>query len=332
MTGCFFDFVLERGPNGQYLYRGLADGQERFSFQSSHGGNVTGFQRFRPGDIFVSSTVLDGTSQYPTGKGRIRQLSADLELRAEVETGRTGLISGLGIGPDGVLWVMDAQARGIDRYDPEGRKLPDLGLPKSGFGSVLFCADGTTLIADHLCGKDGPFAGTGDVYRLDAGGKVVAVYDTETNGGVSGFLGTTHMALSPDGNRLYHVSETGPVLYAHDLVANKRLGVVYTRTDPPPMLFGMAVLPNGDVVVGTGSGFRRLLPDGKPLGDWNMGGGRGWSVIKLRPDGKSLWALDFFGGTLAKVDAASGAVLRAVDMGLPKALAAVAEVPNGAGA
>lgn len=292
---------------------------------------MTGFQRFRPGDIFISSTVLDGTSQYPTGKGRIRQMSADLEVRAEVETGRVGLISGLGLAADGTLWVMDAQARGgIDRYDPDGRQLPPLDIPVRGYGSVLFCRDGTTLIADHLCGKDGPFAGTGDVYRLDGSGKIVAVYDTETNGGVSGFLGTTHMALSPDEARLYHVSETGAVLYAHDLVANKRLGVVYTRTDPPPMLFGMAVLKGGDIVIATGGGLRRLLPDGKVLGDWNMGGGRGWSVVKPRPGGRALWALDFFGGTLAEVDAASGAVIRAMDMGLPKALAAVAEVPGGA--
>ena len=285
------------------------------------------FMPFQSGDLFVPVPVLDPSARFPTGAGRVRQVGADGVTKAEVATGRTGLISGLGIGPDGVLWVLDPQARAVDRFGPEGTLLPALALSARGFGSILFEAGGTILLGEHLAGPGGPFAGEGVTERISADGTVLATFQTETNGGVSGFLGVTHMALSPDGKSLFHVSETGPAIYAHNLAGNRRLGALYTRADPPPMLFGLAALPDGRLAVAIGAALRLLWPDGALLGDVALPEGRGWANLVVRPGGKSLYALDFFGGRMAELSLPDLALLAVVDFGNPKGMTSVAEVP-----
>jgi hypothetical protein len=285
------------------------------------------FLPFAKGDIFVPAPLLDPAARYPTGAGVVRQYDGDFTLKAAVATGRTGLISGLGLSPDRVLHVLDPQARAIDRFGPDGHLLPPWRLPDAGLGSILFESGGTCLIGEHLCGGPGPFAGEGRVLRVAADGAVLASFATATNGGVSGFLGVTHMALSHDGSRLFHVSETGGVVYAHDLAHDRRLGVLYTRADPPPMLFGLATLPDGRVAVATGRSLRLVASDGTVAGDIDLPAGRGWANIIVRPGGGSLFVLDFFGGQLAELSLPGFRFLRLVDLGNPQGMTSVAEVP-----
>jgi hypothetical protein len=282
---------------------------------------------FESGDIFVPAPFLDPAARYPTGAGIIRQYDGDFVLKAAVATGRAGLISGLGLGPDKVLHALDPQARCVDRFGPDGHLLPSLALPGAGFGSILFEAGGTCLLGEHLCGPPGPFAGDGRVWRFGADGGLLQTFDTETNGGVSGFLGVTHMALSANGATLFHVSETGGVIYAHDLANDQRLGIFYTRADPPPMLFGLAMLPDGRVAVATGRSLRLIAADGAVAGDIDLPAGRGWANIIVRPGGGSLFVLDFFGGQLAELSLPGFRFLRLVDLGNPQGMTSVAEVP-----
>lgn len=280
---------------------------------------------FEPGDIFVTATVLDEGARFPTGKGRVRHYDRHWTLKGEHDTGRTGLISALCLDATGTLHMMDPQARAVDHIGPV--KMPDLA-PR-GYGSMVPLANGSYILGEHLVGDVPGFAGDGRTYRVDASGAVLETWDTETNGGMGGFLGVTHMALSADQNTLYHVSETGAHIYAHDLVKDQRLGPIYTRADPPPMVFGLACLPVGDLIVALGSGARRLSPSGQIRRDYALPEGRGWSVIVLRADGASFWALDFFAGKVAMIETESGALLFEKDLGLPKALAGLAEVPAG---
>jgi hypothetical protein len=285
------------------------------------------FMPFESGDIFVPAPLLDPAARYPTGAGIVRQYDGDFALKAAVATGRTGLISGLGLGPGNVLHILDPQARGVDRFGPDGRKLPPQALPDAGFGSILFEACGTCLMGEHLCGGPGPFAGEGKVRRFGPDGQVMQTYDTETNGGVSGFLGVTHMALSSDGATLFHVSETGGVVYAHDLADNRRLGIFYTRADPPPMLFGLAMLPDGRVAVATGRSLRLVAADGTVAGDIDLPAGRGWANLVVRPGGGSVFVLDFFGGQVAELSLPGFRILRLTDLGNPQGMTSLVEVP-----
>ncbi|MFN7173134.1 MAG: hypothetical protein ACK4MT_00205 [Thermaurantiacus tibetensis] len=286
------------------------------------------------GDLVVTATRLEAGARYPTGRSALRLLGPDLALKAECETGGTGLVAGLGLLADGSLLALDPQARQVARFGADGRRLPDPDLGGHPFGSVVALPSGELLLGEHLCGAAGPFAGTGRVHRVTSGFRPLRTYATAWNGGVSGFLGVTHMALAPDGVTLWHLSETGPLLYAHDLEEDRRLGAVFTATDPPAMLFGLAAIPGGDLLVANGSGLLRLSgpPDALRLLDRiplpaPASGRPGWANVVLRPSGTSVFALDFLGGRLAEVALATHEVTRLLDLGLGSSLASLVEVP-----
>ncbi|MFN3592455.1 MAG: hypothetical protein ACK4TG_09740, partial [Thermaurantiacus sp.] len=172
------------------------------------------------------------------------------------------------------------------------------------------------------------------VHRFGSDLRPRATYDTQWNGGVGGFLGVTHMALAADGRTLFHLSETGPHIYGHDIAADRRLGPLFTIKTPPAMLFGLCTIPGGDLLVATGGGLLRLRPENARLAPVSAialppppAGRPGWANVCLRPAGRSVFALDFLGGRLAEIDLASETVIRLADLELPSALAALVEVP-----
>lgn len=282
-------------------------------------------QPFEDGDIFVTAADLDETARFPTGKGKILQFAVDWTPKAVCYTGHTGLITSLTIDRNGNLHALDPQARARTSFGPDGKPIEMFAnFPAAGIGSMIVLDDGEFLLGEHVVGNIPGFSGAGKVYRVDAAGTVIAEYDTETNGGMGGFLGVTHMALSRDGKTLFHVSETGPHVYAHDLVSNKRLGPVYTRQDPPPMVFGLVVTPDDRLLVAAGSELRQIA-GGEVVGRIAVPEGRGWSVIITRPDGQSIWAIDFYGGKASCITLADDAVVLTKDFGLPKSLAGIVE-------
>ena len=283
---------------------------------------------FAPGDIFVTAGDLDESARFPTGMGKVLQYSADWQLKATHETGQRGLISALHLDRKNQLHILDPQARWVGALGPDGAPLIALpNLPPVAFGSMIELEDGF-LLGEHMIGDIPGFNGKGDVYRVNASGTVVQSWDVETNGGVGGFLGVTHMALSHDGETLYHLSETGAHIYAHDLANDVRRGAIYTRTDPPPLVFGIAALSDNSLLAACGNEVRRVRANEGIVGKVDVPAGRGWAVVKLRPGGQSAWALDFFGGQLVSIDIESGAITDHQELGLAKCLAGIAEVPG----
>jgi hypothetical protein len=286
---------------------------------------------FAPGDIFVTASVLDETARFPTGHGKILQFSTDWTPKASFETGHKGLIASLTIDRHGNLHALDPQARARTIIGPDGQpKTMFEKLPPVALGSMIALPDGHYLVGEHMVGEIPGFAGRGKVYRVSDDGAILAEYDTETNGGMGGFLGVTHMALSTDGQTLFHTSETGAHVYAHDLAANRRLGPVYTRNDPPPMVFGIAAMADNSLLIACGNEIRRVTAGSETTRSYALPEGRGWAVPVLRGDGSRFWALDFFGGRLACMDAESGTVIEQKDLGLAKCLTGIAEFPAAA--
>ncbi len=286
-------------------------------------------QPFARGDIFVTASTLDESARFPTGLGKVLQFDAAWQAKASFETGHTGLISALALDQSGTLHALDPQARRITSIAPDGTPVSAFArLPERAYGSIIVLDDGDFLIGEHMVGAIPGFSGDGKVYRVAADGTVLATYDTVTNGGMDGFLGVTHMALSADGRTLFHTSETGPHVYAHDLVADRRLGAVYTRDDPPPMVFGLAMLAGGELMLACGNELRRVDPNTGAARSVAMPEGRGWAVPIVRndPAGAQLWALDFFGGRAACIAAETGVVLAMRELGLAKCLTGIAEV------
>ncbi len=284
---------------------------------------------FAPGDIFITASDLDESARFPTGLGKVLQFSAGWRPKATLETGKTGLISALCIDTLGNLHILDPQARALDSVGPDGRPVKLFTrLEQRAYGSMIALPGGDFLLGEHMVGEIPGFSGSGNVYRVAADGECLETYDTETNGGVGGFLGVTHMALSGDGKTLFHTSETGPHIYAHDLLANRRLGPVYTRSDPPPMVFGVAPGADGAIIVACGSELRLVAPGGEQVAKWPMPEGRGWAVAVPGNTPGELWALDFFGGKLARLNSLNGELLELRELGLAKCLTGIAEMPN----
>lgn len=284
---------------------------------------------FAAGDIFITASDLDESARFPTGKGKVLQFAPDWTAKAVFETGQTGLISSLTLDTAGNLHILDPQARSHVAIAPSGDVLPMFAnLAPAAYGSMIALEDGNYLLGEHMVGDIPGFEGKGNVYRVNAAGDVLAEYDCETNGGMGGFLGVTHLALSKDGNTLFHVSETGGHVYAHDLVSNVRKGPVYSRADPPHMVFGIAGMADGSLLVAAGSEVRCVKPDGEIIRTYALPAGRGWAVVVMREGGRSFWALDFFGGNVACIDVASGELLDMKELGLAKCLAGIAEMPR----
>ena len=290
---------------------------------------MNALQPFAPGDIFVTASALDDGARFPTGHGKILQFAADWTPRGVFETRKTGLIASLTLDRAGNLHALDPQARTITTLGRDGQPKPMFGeLPRRAYGSMIVAGADDYLIGEHMVGRIPGFSGDGRVYRVDRSGAVRATYDTQTNGGMGGFLGVTHMALSADGNTLFHTSETGAQVYAHDLIADNRLGAVYTRTDPPPLVFGLTLLPDGQLLVACGGEFRRIDVARGTATRFALPAGRGWAVPIQRPGGAEVWALDFFSGKVARLAVADGTVLETRELGLAKCLTGLAEVPT----
>ncbi len=274
--------------------------------------------------MFVTATALDPEGRYPGGRGLVRHYDCTWSFKAEMETGGHGLISALCFDGSGTLHALDPQAGRVDHFGPGA--MPN--LPRYRFGSMIAKADGSYLLGEHMIGDQSGFEGQGRVCQVDRSGTPLSEWRVQTGGGVSGFLGVTHIALSPDETILYHVSETGPDIFAHDLIRDRPMGPVYSHRDPPFMVFGLACFPSGDLVVATGAGLCRLDSQGRVCQHYVLPEGRGWAVVSLREKGANFWALDFFAGRVARVESETGAVTFVKDLHLPKALAGIAEVPR----
>lgn len=287
---------------------------------------MTALAPFAPGDIFVTASNLDETARFPTGMGAVLQFAADWQPKARFETGKRGLISALCLDTSGNLHILDPQARAFTTVGPDGKPFELFTkLAPRAYGSMITLADGNFLLGEHMVGEIPGFSGSGKVYRVGPDGECLAEYNTETNGGVGGFLGVTHMALSADGKTLFHSSETGAHVYAHDLQANRRLGPIYTRADPPPMVFGIAAGADEALIVACGSELRRVA--NAEATSWPMPEGRGWAVPVMRHNRAEAYALDFFGGRLARLNSQSGELIELRELGLAKCLTGIAEMP-----
>jgi hypothetical protein len=280
------------------------------------------------GDLWLASTlVTDQTNKL--GLSRLWLLGPDLSLKRELATGRYGMVSGLGRDPrTGVLYALDPTARQVTRVGADGAILPgeDLGGGR-GLGSIVFLPDGGFVCGEHLCGDAPPFHGDGRLLRYDAAGRLKRLYRPTINGGVSGFLGLTHMTLLNDGETLLYVSETGNTVYRFNLASGAQEEAFYVRTDPPGFVFGLAAMTDGSVILACGTHLRRLSPKGEEIKRYAMPEGRGWAFVSPAADGNSFWCGDFFGGAIAKIALADGAIVKNAKFDAPFGLTSIIEVP-----
>jgi hypothetical protein len=79
---------------------------------------------------------------------------------------------------------------------------------------------------------------------------------------------------------------------------------------PGSNAYALRIRPNGEVLVGDTSLVVRLDAAGNQIQTYTLPGATLIFAANLDPDGTSFWTADYFGGTVYKVDIASGTVLK----------------------
>jgi hypothetical protein len=303
-------------------------------------------QPFAPGDVFVGATLLDNPDDDHAGRGRILQFDADLNPKGVLWTAdTTHLIYGLTFAPDGVLWAQDPWAWVTIRVGTDGRQLETVCFHERAFSKVHFLPDGNLLFTEMLGGDHQPLPlttrhrplpghkkllGEGGLYVFTPDGELMAQYEPEYHGGMSGSMAVTHSVLSADATTLFYVSETGPRLMRWSLAGERQLPDLRfgQDADRTMMHFDLGRRPDGTLLVCMGNRLDALAPDGAWLRQYRLPGSFGWSVIDAtRPD--AAYVANWFSGEVVKLDLDSGHVVASVTVA-PKCIAGLAVCPGGA--
>ncbi len=157
-----------------------------------------------------------------------------------------------------------------------------------------FLADGALLFTESLVGENQPVPlttrfpvlpgetsklGDGGLYRYDHSGKLLAEYQPQVHGGMSGSMAVTHSVLAGDGNRLIYVSETGPRLMHYDLESAQQLPDIRSYPDGQmQMFFDLAALAGKRLLLSRGNRLEVITEDGQELQTFPLQG-FGWSVV-----------------------------------------------------
>lgn len=311
--------------------------------------NQSTMQPFAKGDIFVGATVLNNPDDDHAGDGRIIQYDSELNEKGVLWTeGTSHLVGGLKFAPDGTLWAFDSHAYKVVRVGTDGKQLPNISFADKSFSNVNFAPNGNVLLGEHLVGNeiklppDRPLGttlpfmpgterfGDGHLFEFTPEGELVKEFNTETHGGMPGFLGISTATLAPDGKTLIYNSELGSRLFRYDIQADKQLPDLITY-DPASGDMAMTVACQDDgslmyIKANFREGFflQKLDADGNATQTWNTEG-KGWAALGCsREPGMALIG-NFFTGTVAKMDLASGETVASAETNVQRALAGIAQ-------
>lgn len=300
---------------------------------------------FARGDIFAAATLLNDPNDDHAGPGRIIQYDSELGEKGVLWTeGTTHLVGGLKFGPDGNLWAFDSNAHCVLRISPDGNQMPEIKFADRSFSNCNFAPDGTVLMGEHLVGSESRFPlgttlshvpgtevfGYGHVWRFKLDGEQVAEYETETTGGMTGFLGCTTSSLAADGKTLVYCSETGQKVFQYDVEAGQQLPELVSFTPESRQMVLVAThRPDGTLLMIKAVSREEfvmvhLSADGDELRTYELPG-PGWATIAPSLDSDVILLSNFFTGTVAKFDLGSGEMLAKVDVGVQRSLAGIAQ-------
>jgi len=309
---------------------------------------------FAAGDIFAGATVLNNDQDDHAGDGRIIQYDRELNEKGVLWTaGTTHLVGGLKFAPDGTLWAFDSQGHKVVRVSPQGEQLPDVEFPKRSFSNINFLPDGNIVLGEHLVGRaediklppDRPLGtklpdipgtdrlGDGHVFKCTPDGEVLKEYETESHGGMPGFLGVTTSTLAPDGKTLVYCSELGNRLFRYDLDADRQLPDMLTYDPASGDMTMVASYQTDGTLLYIKANFRQgffvqtLDEEGDAIRTYETEG-PGWAGLGVSTEpGKALVG-NFFTGTLIKMDLDSGEVIAKAETGVQRSLAGIAQYPG----
>ncbi len=300
-------------------------------------------QPFEKGDVIVACTVLNNPDDDHAGDGRLLQYDADLNEKGVLWVPQTThLINGLKFGPDGTLWAFDQHIHMVLNIDPKTLAVTVVeGLAPRSLSNVNWMADGSTIFGEHLCSdKDLPGThakaidesgsiGEGKIFKFGPGGKLVAEWKPETQGGIAGFLGVTSAILLPDDRTLLYVTETANEVRRFDVVDGKQLDPLKTYPEGREgFVFFLAYMPDGRLMLSRGAKIEFLDPETGDILHTTPQEGFGWAVIGGALDNEHIYSGNFFTGEVAKFKAETGEKVASVALNIERSMAGVIQYPG----
>ena len=315
--------------------------------------NQSDLKAFENGDILVGATILNNTDDDHAGDGRIIQYDSELNLKGTLWTeNTTHLVGGLKFDNDKNLWAFDSQNYSVVKVAPTGEQIDQIDFGARSFSNACFSISGDVFLGEHLVGDESnnkalegprklgtvlPFMpetnryGDGNLYQFSSDGGLKETYETETHGGMPGFLGVTSSTIDSDESKIVYISELGNRIFQYDIVNNQQMDDLITyKPDSGNMVIAISYAPNGDfysIKANFGSGFalcKHDLENGEII-DEKILPGPGWASLCLSSDGNHAFIGNFFNGQIGKFDLISGQMIASVETNVERSLAGIAE-------
>jgi len=309
--------------------------------------------KFIEGDIFVGATVLNNPDDDHAGDGRVIQFDENLNQKGILWTrDTTHLVGGLKFDPKQILWAFDSQNYSVIRVDNNGNQLPRSDFGQRSYSNVSFANDGMLYLGEHLVGDESnnkalegprkletvlPFMpgtqkyGDGNIYKFTRESELLDTFETETHGGMPGFLGVTASTISPDNSKIIYISELGNRIFQFDLINRKQMDDLLTYSpESGDMVIAISYAPNGNlysIKANFRAGFSLCLHDAE-TGEISTTmdlPGPGWAALTLSKDQESAYIGNFFTGLLGKFNLSSGEMIASAETNVERSLAGVAE-------
>ena len=292
----------------------------------------------RPGDLFLVLNEIDqGSIDYRkgiSGRCRIMHFDRDFNPRGELWTGETGMLVGLLYNPgDQRLYATNPQRNSVLAYDPAGaRHRLTSYLPVRRYGNMALARNGDILIGVHsLYGAPVEDEhGDGKLIRFNPRSREVRFHEVEIDGGRGGRHCISNLAVGADDRTVYYVSEAGRRVCRYDTVARRQLADFIALAEDDAMgTYGLGVLPDGEVLMASGSGAVLFGPRGEILRNYEVPFDTGWTRAKPALDGRHFYLSNFLHGLLQRRDLATGAVVSELHTGLKCSLLSLSEYQAG---
>jgi SMP-30/Gluconolactonase/LRE-like region len=286
------------------------------------------------GDLLIAATdVEEATLDFRkgiSGAGRILHCDHAMRVKRELWTGEQGLVVGLAIDPaTATLYSTNPQGYSFVLFDRHGDRLPGPAfLPRRRWGNLLFAPDGRAIAGVHSFHGEAPddAYGDGKLARFDPRSGAVEFFTIEIDGGRGGKHCVSNLALAPDGRTVFYVSEAGRRVLRYDIEQRQQLPDFRVfGEDEGRGTYGVQVLPDGRVLMATGTGAALFDKSGAELLRYDVPAVKGWTRAKLSLDGVHFYLGNFLDGILERRRISDGAVVDRFDVQRKGSLTSVVE-------
>lgn len=306
-------------------------GQEQARIAFEGGGGAA----LEAGDIFVigNDTIQPADMRAGLrGHGRILHCDAQLKVKGALRTTDMGLLIGLAISPDGLLFVSCPQNSSLGAFGVSGLPAQVSFPPRRRYGNIGFDKAGRAIVGVHS-GHGEQFApdghGDGKLVRFDPKSGAFEFFDVEIDGGRGGKHYVSNFALAPDNETVFYVSEAGRRVLRYHMGERRQLPDFLFIPEEEGGTYGLDVAADGHVIMAKGIGASLYSPDGQLIRNYEVSSEKGWTRTQLRRDEGQFFISNFLDGVLEVRDIETGGLINRLDIGLKGALTSVAEYPAG---